>query len=472
MPLRAAQMPERTRQLWVPRSRQPYGPWFVRIPICISSGIFIALVMYGIVPSIDSASGATLLMLLLSLATLTGGLIFNITSDEERVAEFYCYLYFLLFFLIPGYIHVSTGRFPFFSMIYADEFVMRAAICVFLFSLFFLVGYAVGHEYQARPYRSRRSSPVPKAGYALQLLYIAISVIVAVGFGIGNYTASRAEIEYILPEVTPAILVELTLPRILSFVALLISLVGLRHRSSWTAIPLTLLAGAIFLLLNLPTSIPRFLLFAYVIIFITVVFTLTKRRKVVLLSIFIIGQFTIFPAIGLLSRGDISELFSSSLVDFFVNNGDFDGFQSTINVVRYADSSGYRYGLNLLSAVLFFLPRELWPGKSIGTGGEAAMFNGYEFINISAPLPSEFYVDFGMFGAAIGAFLFGALLSKVDSQIHTYRRMGDPFRLLCPATVAGYLFIILRGSLVGVLGPFVLTYAVVWISTKWIEFRR
>jgi oligosaccharide repeat unit polymerase len=444
----------------------------MRVPSCISAGIFIAVVMFTTVPSNDSASGVALLMLLLSLAILTSGLVFSLTSDEERVTEFYCYIYFLLFFLIPGYIHLATGRFPFFSMVYSDEFVVGASICVLLFSMFFLVGYAVCHQYQAVPWRPTSSQPKKRAGYELPLLYIAISVIIAVSFGIRNYTASRAEIEELLPYVTPAILVWLTLPRILAFVALLICLVGLKQRSSWPAIFLTLLAAAIFVTLNLPTTIPRFLLFSYVIIVITVFVPLTKRRKIILLTVFVIGQFTIFPAIALLSRGDIDELFSSSLIEYFVTNGDFDGFQSTINVVRYADSSGYRYGLNLLSAALFFLPRELWPGKSMGTGGEAAAFNGYDFINISAPLPSEFYVDFGMAGAVIGGFLFGALLSKIDFEIRARRAAGDTFQLFCPATITGYLFIILRGSLVGVLGPVVLTYAIMWVSTKWIERRR
>jgi len=128
--------------------------------------------------------------------------------------------------------------------------------------------------------------------------------------------------------------------------------------------------------------------------------------------------------------------------------------------------------VNLLSALLFFFPRDFWAGKSRGTGGEAAAFNGYDFVNISAPLPSEFFVDFGLIGVVIGAALFGALLAKVDSQIRVYRASPDKLQLFGPATIVGYLFIILRGSLVGIMGPVMLTYSVIWLSTKLIEFRR
>jgi hypothetical protein len=444
----------------------------MRIIKCILSGLVVAVLIFVIIPSGGSAGGLSLFIILLNVALITGALLFNLTSEEERPAEYYCYLYFLLFFLFPGYIHTSTGKFPFFSIVYADEYVVLASICVITFSIFFFIGYSLTDKYQSKPQLRIRPRPNVSVGYELPLIYVAVSVVIAIGFGIDKYIASRSEIEFLLPESTPAVLMALTVPRVLAFVAVLICLVGLRTRLSWLGIIILLPVSAVFAVLNSPVAIPRFMLFAYIIIFITVFFELTKRRKIALLSIFVVGQFTIFPAISLLSRGDIQDLFSTPLIDFFATNGDFDGFQSTINVVRYAEDGGYRYGVNLLSALLFFFPRDFWAGKSRGTGGESAAFNGYDFFNISAPLPSEFFVDFGLVGVVIGAALFGALLAKVDGQIRGYRTSPDMLQLFCPATIVGYLFIILRGSLVGVLGPVTLTYSIIWLSTKLIEFRR
>jgi hypothetical protein len=445
----------------------------MRLVNCILFGFLVAGAVFLVVPSTGSASGLTLSVLLLNVALIAAALFFNLTSGQERAAEYYCYLYLLLFFLIPGYIHTSTGNFPFFSMVYADSYMLMSAICVLMFSAFFFIGYSFVNGYQSKPRFSQSNSrPNASVGYELPLIYTVISVVVAVGFGINKYVASRWDAEELIPETTPAVLIALTAPRILSFVAVLICFLGLRNRLSLAGIVILLPVFAVFAVLNSPIAIPRFILFAYIIIFITVFFELTKRRKIALLSLFVIGQFTIFPAVSLLSRGDIQDLFSTSLLDFFVSNGDFDGFQSTINVVRYAEDGGYHWGVNFLSALLFFFPRDLWAGKSRGTGGESAAFNGYDFVNISAPLPSEFFVDFGLVGVAFGAALFGAMLARIDGQIHASRGMPDKLQLFCPATIVGYLFIILRGSLVGVMGPVVLTYSIVWLSTKVIEFRR
>ena len=188
------------------------------------------------------------------------------------------------------------------------------------------------------------------------------------------------------------------------------------------------------------------------------------KRKVAFLILSVFFQLTVFPLVSVLSRGDIEDFLSTPLVEYFASTGDFDGFQSTINVVSYAQATGLKLGVNLLSALLVFVPREYWEGKSRGTGGEAALWNGYDFINISAPLPSEFYVDFGVLGVLVGGALLGYILAKVDGGIREARRSNDQLRLLHFAVVVGYLFIILRGSLIGVVAPFGFTYAMVWIT--------
>lgn len=439
---------------------------------CLLSGCMVALLLFAIVPGGGFSSGLCLFVILLDVALVAGILFLNVVSREERVAEYYCYLYFLLFFLIPGYVHDSTGKFPFYNILYADEYVLLAAIAVFVFLLCFFAGYHFASRYMRKPLpRSRPQSNV-SVGYEIPLAYATVSIAAAMSFGIGNFLATREQVELLMAEVTPAILMASTFPRILAFVAVLICVAALRARLSWTGIVFLLPVSMVFAVLNSPLAIPRFVLFSYLITGLTAFFELSRLRKTALLLTFVIGQFTIFPAVSLLSRGDIRDLDSISLVDFFVSNGDYDGFQSTINVVRYAEEGGYRYGVNLLSAALFFVPREYWPGKSRGTGGEAAAFNGYDFVNISSPLPSEFFVDFGMIGVAVGAALFGAALAKVDDRIRTCRTMPDKVQLFKPASIVGYLFIILRGSLVGVLGPIALTYSIVWFSTRLIEFRR
>jgi oligosaccharide repeat unit polymerase len=433
----------------------------MRIPYCIIVGISFAGLIAIILPG-DTPQSMTSLILLANIALMTGGLLSNVTSREERCAEYYYYLYFILFFLLPGYVHLSTNKFPFYDMSYPKEDMCLASICVLLFSVSVLFGYSLARKYQKK--QRRRMPPKQNPQYGLATVYAIVSFAVAIGFGFEYYTASRLgelPIQY-----TPLTQIAMTAPRILSFVAFLVSLVGLSDRFSLGRFAFSLFTVSIFLSLNSPLAIARFALFAYVIIILVVFFKHTMVRKAALGLAFFIGQLTIFPAISLFSRGDIEDLLSTSLFDYYASNGDFDGFQSTINVVRYAEYSGYHHGLNLLSALLFFVPRDFWPGKSIGTGGDAATFNGYDFINVSSPLPSEFYIDFGMIGTIIGAAFFGALLAKMDAQIRLHRETDNKLGLFCPATVVGFLFIILRGSLIGIMGPFVLTYSIVWLSAK------
>lgn len=75
-----------------------------------------------------------------------------------------------------------------------------------------------------------------------------------------------------------------------------------------------------------------------------------------------------------IARGDPETAFELSPFEYYVTSGDFDGLQSTINVVAMHDGKGGKEGLNLLSAILFFVPRSVWPE---GTGWEAGVYEGY-----------------------------------------------------------------------------------------------
>ena len=264
--------------------------------------------------------------------------------------------------------------------------------------------------------------------------------------------------------ISPILNIELTAPRILSFLALVLAIMAIRRRADVWAIGLSLATLGAFLVLNSPLAIARFVLFSYLISLALTFTNLLVKRKIAFLILSVFFQLTVFPLVSVLSRGDIEEFLSEPLSEYYISNGDFDGFQSTINVVSYVQATGLKLGVNLLSALLFFLPREYWEAKSRGTGVEAAEWYGYDFTNISSPLPSEFYVDFGVLGVLVGGALLGHILARVDGAIREARQSNDQLRLLHYSVVVGYLFIILRGSLVGVVGPFVLTYTMVWIT--------
>ncbi len=128
-----------------------------------------------------------------------------------------------------------------------------------------------------------------------------------------------------------------------------------------------------------------------------------------------VAQVTIFPAVDALGRGD--GIVSFSPLEYLSTHGDFDGYQSTINIVAWIDNQGPMLGRQLLSAVLFFVPRSFWSWKSPGTGIEAADFVGYPYINISAPMPGELYADFHLFGLILFSCLLGRIVRRVDESL-------------------------------------------------------
>jgi oligosaccharide repeat unit polymerase len=441
----------------------------LRFALCLSVSTSICFVLFALIPQAPSGLSGGGWIILANIFGLMLRLLWNASSPKERSAEYVFYIYMTLFYLLPGYVQASQNRFPFYDLSYPGYYVMAAAIAVLAFSISFAVGYKLTESYSREENIVLR--PAVRPGWSgglilIPVLYASLGLVIALVAGIQFYVTPRGEIEKLFDVITPLWNILLTSPRILSFVALAVSLIVLKRRASGWALCSCIYSATVFALVNSPLAIPRYVLFAYLITLMIVFSSIMAQRKVLLLALWFIAQLTIFPAVSALSRGDIADYFSTPLLRYYFFDGDFDGFQSTINVLIYAEKTGLHWGLNLLSAILFFVPRVYWESKIRGTGGDAALFMGYDFINVSAPLPSEFYVDFGFIGVIVGGTLLGHILAKIDRAIREARRSKDELWLFTGATVVGYLFILLRGSLVGVVGPFVLTYAIVWVTRR------
>ncbi len=101
----------------------------------------------------------------------------------------------------------------------------------------------------------------------------------------------------------------------------------------------------------------------------------------------------------------IGEVFNTIHYDAFIN------IVATIDYVKY---EGLSYGYQFLSAFLFFVPRKLWPSKPISTGqlvGEH-LIDSYDFTysNLSNPMVSEGYINFGVIGVVLLAIVLGYTL--------------------------------------------------------------
>ena len=134
---------------------------------------------------------------------------------------------------------------------------------------------------------------------------------------------------------------------------------------------------------------------------------------------------------------------------------DYDQMTMIANGVWYANTFGHTDGSQLLSDLLFFVPHSVWPGRATDTGALIGEAMDSPNVNLSAPIWLEFWLDFSWAGLIVGFLLLGWVSSRWDSLfVHLRRR-----RLTSPAVLdvalpllAGYQFILLRGSILQAMG--------------------
>jgi hypothetical protein len=269
----------------------------------------------------------------------------------------------------------------------------------------------------------------------------------------------------------------LALPRALGLGVLLVTVTMLiRQWKDNNKIPLGVLmifvvAVGINAIVNYPLSVARFWFFGFVISLMWIVYPLATAS---LRALFILGmtimQFTIFPLYSQITRdkGWIGGVDVES-IRHYLFHGDFDGYQSIVNGLLYIQMNGLELGRNLVSVALFFVPRSFWENKALPFGVVAAQNMGYGYTNLSSPIYAELYADFGFVSLILGMFLIGMGVRLADGYYDYHiksKRIG--VGVLLTSTLAGYMIILLRGSLLGVV-PSIATLLLVIIIAGWIS---
>lgn len=200
-----------------------------------------------------------------------------------------------------------------------------------------------------------------------------------------------------------------------------------------------------------PTGIPRNMAASFYAGLFIIIYDKTRRGRwfsLVLLG----GLILIFPAINIFrysfDGADISII--KLMKDAFQNaylEGHFDAHQMIISIDRYIGKFGYEFFGQILGALLFFVPRSIWPGKPVGTGHTVISgLDQFDFTNVSAPLVGEFYIGFGMVGVIIGAMILSWIISKLDRKYWREENELSAIRVIYPFSMFMFFFM-LRGDL-------------------------
>ena len=199
-----------------------------------------------------------------------------------------------------------------------------------------------------------------------------------------------------------------------------------------------------------PIANPRFI-FSVVAISLFLTLSMKPLKNHWLASILVFGLVFVFPLADMFRRSldvDVVQAISEfSLGDDMVYSGDFDAFQQIINSLKTVDVNGYQYGAQVLGSFLFWFPRSLWPGKPENSGSYIGESVGYDFLNLSAPLWAEFFVDGGFIFVAIGFFLYGKMVKSLDNYSNLIILKKKTTLCAVSIIMAAFQVIILRGSL-------------------------
>lgn len=131
---------------------------------------------------------------------------------------------------------------------------------------------------------------------------------------------------------------------------------------------------------------------------------------------------------------------------------DYDQFTMLANTLGYTQDHGLSWGQQALGPVFFWVPRILWPNKPYDTGVEVGMWMNSANLNLSAPLWSEAWINFGLIGLILAFLGMGVLASRLDAGFRMDILRQGSVGYLGISIFAGYLFILLRGSLLQSMG--------------------
>jgi hypothetical protein len=220
---------------------------------------------------------------------------------------------------------------------------------------------------------------------------------------------------------------------------------------------------------NFPSAIPRYWLATF---YLGAILFFFKNRfvaqKQMFASILVGASLLLFPILSLLrfSDNEIKAKFAlvQNVFSFSFLGGDFDAYSSLCNTINYVSSNGITWGRQLATVLLFFVPRSIWEGKSVGSGALVNKLEHSDFTNFSSPFIAEGYINFGVLGAV---FFIAVLAWGITRYDNWYWQTGKRnFNYLVYPAAIGMLFFMLRGDLLSSFAYSVGLYFSAWLCYK------
>ncbi|TGV03842.1 hypothetical protein [Flavivirga rizhaonensis] len=172
-----------------------------------------------------------------------------------------------------------------------------------------------------------------------------------------------------------------------------------------------------------------------------------------------VSMILVFPLISAITHVNISfaEIMSNPIELYlsFVKHGGivntfntlhYDAFANIMATVEFVSNQGYSFGFQLLSAFLFFIPRSIWVSKPLSTGELIGNYlieeHHFGYNNLSNPIISEGYINFGLFGVLLMAIFLAYFIVKFIRWLNS----GNSLKEIIAFYFAIHLMFLLRGD--------------------------
>ncbi|MBK7949416.1 MAG: hypothetical protein IPK00_11920 [Deltaproteobacteria bacterium] len=378
----------------------------------------------------------------------------------------------LIFGCVGGLYQYLAGNFPLAGpvMIFKKE-IPIASVAVTLWVLAYLGGYVIrtrfGPRLRAARFVRSFEKPVSVASVHFALIVGFFSLIYLASLGlVGAFTRAAADESLALAASGPVYFINNIFVRALPLIAVAGTALAIRRSGSILGIGL-LIPMFVFdvvgvLVTNSPFAAARYW-FVAVAVGLASPHLLAARKTAIPVLVCLITGLSVLPSIGAARDAQtLAEIIQyylriDSPFEYLATSGDVDAFGMMCLAVKWLDINGPTGGLQMLGALLFWVPRTLWPSKPVGTGAMVSDELGFDFTNLSVPIMTEPLVDFGLLGVPVVAFGFGWLLAALD---RSYWTPFDPSRspvgfrridVIYPFWV-GMLLFVTRGDLLSSFG--------------------
>lgn len=436
--------------------------WFA-VTATVLAGIAPLLLMRS-TPLSDASSSAWVYAWVLSVGV---GLRYAWLAAEgtRRLFEIVFWLFTYVFLGLAPLVQMRSGLYPGTTPDIDEDLNGPAMFVIAVGVVAFLVGSVAGGPHGPRPVRPVPPAVDPHRVLVLTRAALALAALYVAQIGLGPLLSSRAArtvaagIAYPSPPIAALFNALATLPLVAAFTALVLlrrqrRAQGLRGPS---VLPAVVLAALV--LLNNPLSTARYVAgTALLSVLVVLGATATVRRMRQFSVALAVGLVLVFPYADVARYAGQSGSGKTGGPAQVLSSPDFDAFDQVNNGLAYVAAVDPPPGAQLVGAVLFFVPRNVWPGKPEDTGVVIANFRGYRVTNISAPLWAEAYVNGRIVGVLVALGLLGYVVRRWDERIEGQSpRPVSPGVLAC--TVPFYAIIMLRGSLLQSMAGFAVLLA-------------